>query len=157
MKASGQSDASEVWFLFYSCIRGYFKELRKVRAPAPVASNMSSVTDRAGTYLWAMVQAHRITQEFISHRWREHPSIAGVVNYHLFCFTVPLSVRNKLKEEVSLLKKNELDRQSELSKLVPRVKALERKKISASPTFFLLFLFLNITFSNTTSVYSLVC
>ena len=128
LKAGGQSDASEAWFLVCSCIRGYFKELRKVRAPAQVASNMSSVTDRAGTYLWAMVQSHRITQDFISHRWREHPSIAGVINYHLFRFMVPLSTYNKLKEEVVVLKKNEVNRQSELSKLVARVKTLESKK-----------------------------
>ena len=52
LKDGGQSDASEAWFLVCSCIRGYFKELRKFRAPAQVASNMSSVTDCAGTYLW---------------------------------------------------------------------------------------------------------
>ena len=88
---------------------------------------MSSVTGRAGTYLWAMIQAHRITQEFNFHRWREHLSIAGVINYHLFRFNVPLSVYNKLKGGLSLLKKNEFNRQSELSKLVFRVKALESK------------------------------
>ena len=41
--------------------------------------NMSSVTDRAGTYLWAMVQSHLITQDFITHVWRWHPSIAWVI------------------------------------------------------------------------------
>ena len=105
LKAGGQSDASEAWFLVCSCIRGYFKELRKVRAPTQVASNMSSVTDRAGTYLWAMVQSHRITQDFISHRWREHSSITGVINYHLFRFMMLLSTHNRLKEEVAVLKK----------------------------------------------------
>ena len=54
-KDSGQSDASETWFLVCSCIRGFFKELRKVRAPVQVASNMTSLTDRAGTYLWSMM------------------------------------------------------------------------------------------------------
>ena len=88
---------------------------------------MSSVTDRTGTYLWAMVQAHRITQEFTYHRWREHLLIAGVINYHLFRFNVPLSVYNTLKGGVFLLKKNEFNGQSELFKLVSRIKALERK------------------------------
>ena len=86
LKAGDQLDLSEAWFIVCSCIRGYFKELRKVRVPAHVASNMSSVTDRASTYLWAMVQAPRITQDFISHRWRKHPLIEGVINYHLFSF-----------------------------------------------------------------------
>ena len=116
LKAGGQPDTSEAWFLAYSCIGGYFKELRKVRAPAQVASNMSSVTDRAGNYLWAMVQSYRIAQDFISHRWREYPSITGVINYYLFRFMVPLSTHNKLKEEVAVLKKNDFNRQSKLSK-----------------------------------------
>ena len=95
---------------------------------AQAASNMSSVTARAGTYLWTIVHAHRITQDFIIHRWQEHPSIARVIHYHHFRIMVPLSTHNKLKEEVSILKKNEFNRQSELSKLVSRVKAFESKK-----------------------------
>lgn len=40
-----------------------------MRTLAQIVSNMSSVTERAGTCLWTMYQAHRITQNFISHRW----------------------------------------------------------------------------------------
>lgn len=110
LKDGGQSDVSEAWFLVCSCIRGYFKELRKVRALAQFASNMSSVTAHAGTYVWAMVQSHKSTQDFISHRWREYSSIAGVINYHLFRFMVSLNTHNKMKEEVSVRKKNECNR-----------------------------------------------
>ena len=41
-----------------------------------------------------------------------------------FCFMVPLSTHNKLKEEVASLKRAELSRQSELSMLVTRIKTL---------------------------------
>ena len=47
----GQYDATEAWGLVCSCIRCYFRELRKVRVPAQVASNMSSITNRVGNYL----------------------------------------------------------------------------------------------------------
>ena len=110
LKGRGQSDASQASFLVCSGISGYFKELGKVYTLAQVASNMSSVTDRAGTYLLAMVQAHIITQDFTSHRWSEHPSIAGVINYQRFCFVIPLITHNKLKEEVLVLKKNNFNR-----------------------------------------------
>ena len=110
LKGRGQSDASQASFLVCSGISGYFKELGKVYTLAQVASNMSSVTDRAGTYLLAMVQAHIITQDFTSHRWSEHPSIAGVINYQRFCFVIPLSTHNTLKEEVLVLKKNNFNR-----------------------------------------------
>ena len=118
LHTTNQSDASEAWFIVCSCIRGYFKELRKVRSPTQVVSNMISLTDRAGTYLWSMAQSHRITKDFISYRWHEHPSIASVLNYHLFPFMAPLSTHNKLKEEVTILKRPEISRQSEISKLV---------------------------------------
>ena len=64
-----------------------------------------------------MIQDHLITQDFF-HRWREHPSTAGVI----------ISTHNTLKEEVVALKKNEFNRKSELSKIVSRVKALESRK-----------------------------
>ena len=64
---------------------------------------MSSLTNRVGTYLWSMVQNHCIAQDFISHRWREHPLIAGVTDYHLFHFMVLLGTHNKLKEAVATL------------------------------------------------------
>ena len=92
-----------------------------------VASNISFIIVTAGTYLWNMIQASRITQKFSSHCWREHPLIAGVINCHLFRFMVSLSIHNKLKEEVSMLKKNELNRQSKLFKLTSRVNTLEIK------------------------------
>ena len=112
LKARGQLDASKAWFFVFSCIHMYFKELRKVCDPAQVASSMSSPTDCAGTYLWVMIQARIITQDIISHRWREHSSILGVIYYHLFRFMFPLRTHNKLTEEVSVLKKNEFNRQS---------------------------------------------
>ena len=74
-----------------SCVRYYFKELRKVRAPAQAASNMSSQMERAGSYIWAMAQSYRISSEFMSRHWREHQAVVGVINYHLLRFMVPLT------------------------------------------------------------------
>lgn len=70
---------------------------------------MSSILDRTGSHLWAMSQSHRITQEFISHRWREYPSVAELIDYHLFRFTVPFSMFKKLNDEVIIIKRAEKD------------------------------------------------
>ena len=67
---------------------------------------MSSPVERAGSYIWAMAQSYRISSEFMSHRWREHPVVTGVINYHLFCFMVPLTLHNKLKAEIVSLGKD---------------------------------------------------
>ena len=93
----GQSSAKEVWLLVCAWVRCYFKELRKVRVPAQTASNMASTSDRAGITLWVLAQSHRVSAEFVAHRLREHPAVAGVINYHLFRFIVPLSLHHKLK------------------------------------------------------------
>ena len=45
-----------------SYVRYHFKALRKFRAPAQAASNMSSQLDRAGTYVWTISQSHRVTR-----------------------------------------------------------------------------------------------
>ena len=37
-------------------------------------------------------------RNFISVQWRSHSSIAGIVNYHVFKFMVPLSAHLVLKE-----------------------------------------------------------
>ena len=48
---AGDSSSKDAWLLVCSCVRCYLKELRKVRAPAQAASNMSSPVERAGSYI----------------------------------------------------------------------------------------------------------
>lgn len=93
--------------LVYSCVRCYFKEFRKVRSPAQTASNLASATDRAGVYMWAMTQAHRITTDFVENNWKEYPAIAEVIKYHLFRFMVSLSLYNKVKDKVKFFRKQD--------------------------------------------------
>ena len=97
--------AKEAWLLVCACVRCYFKKLRKVRAPAQTVSNMASASDRAGITLWVLAQSYRVSSEFVAHRWREHPAVAGVINYHLFLFIVPLSLHHKLKAEMDAIHK----------------------------------------------------
>ena len=100
----------------------FFKELSKVRAPEAVASSyQSNEAAKAGSYIWAMAQSHRVAQDFISHHWRVYSAIAGVINYHLFKFMTPSSTHNPLKEEVASLKRLDREKQAEISKLQSRM------------------------------------
>ena len=72
-----------------------------------------------------MAQPHHIASEFMSDQWRSHSSIAGIINYHVFNFMVPLLAYLVLKEEITSLRKTDKDRQVELSKLVTRLVKLE--------------------------------
>ena len=108
-----------------ACVRCYFKELHKVRAPAQTASNMASTSDRAVITLWVLAQSHRVSAEFVAHRWREHPAVAGVINYHLFRFIVPLSLHHKLKAEIDTMHKLLNEWHIDQYKLFNRLKSLE--------------------------------
>ena len=125
LQAGDQSSPKYTWLLVCSCVHYYTKALHKFRAPTQVASNMSSQFDRAGAYFWAISQSHRVPRVFVAHRWREHPAVSGVINYHLFRFVVPLNAHNRLKLEFEAMKKLDKDRQAEISKLVTRLKFLE--------------------------------
>ena len=67
-----------------------------------------------------------MSAEFIQHRWREHPSIAGVINYHLFQFMVPILAHKKLQDEMVALKKIMVATQSEVSKISSRISRLDK-------------------------------
>ena len=108
-------------------MRCYFKSLRKICAHTQKASNMSSQSDRVGTYLWTISQPHQVSNVFVSHRWRDHPAVSGVINYHLFRFVVSLNAHNKLKLEFEVIKKLDKDCQAKISKLETRLKFLEGK------------------------------
>ena len=127
---AGDSSSKDALLLVCSCVRCYFKELRKVRAQNSYAkSELRHKLLRICLLLWKEL-AHTLGRwrEFMSHRWREHPAVAGVINYHLFRFMVPLTLHNKLKAEVGSLTKDLKERQAELSKLATRLKILETKK-----------------------------
>ena len=121
------SPSKDAWLLVCSCIRCFFKELRKVRAPAMKAANMLDPLDRAGAYLWAIAQAHRVADVFTKHQWREHPAISGAINYHLFRHSATSSQHKMLQDEVATLRKNLGKHKSEVSKLVSRVVRLESR------------------------------
>ena len=86
---------------------------------------MASASDRAGITLWVLAQSHRVSAEFVAHRWREHPAVAGVINYHLFRFMVPLSLHHKLKAELDSMNKLLEMRHIDQCKLMNRLKSLE--------------------------------
>ena len=144
-QAETQASPIDIWLLVYYSVRYYTKALRKVRVPAYAASDMSSQSDRAGAYLWAIVQSHWVSQMFVSHRWRYYPAVSSVIDYHLFRFMVSLNAHNRLKLKFGTLQKFDNYRQAENSKLAIKLKFLEGKGyrktkwyISTSPLLLLL-------------------
>jgi hypothetical protein len=54
----------------------------------------------ATEYLWAALQARRVMAEYTTHKFQHYPSIATIINYHLYRDRVPWSVvSTELQEE----------------------------------------------------------
>ena len=104
-------------------MRGYFAELRKVRAPASEAFSHTS-----DAYLWTTLQSHRVSGDFTSQNRREHASIAGTINYHLFSFTVPLSAHKLMQDNISTLMVKDKEHQADVSRLVTQLTKLQARK-----------------------------
>jgi len=89
---------------------------------------MSSPINIAGVHLLSLVQSHQVSADVVAHSWREHPSITGMINYHLFRFMVPLSAFEIEKASIMNLTKLVRDQQGGITKLTNRIKALEHRK-----------------------------
>ena len=46
-------------------------------------------------YIWTMARSIKIQQDYREALFRNHPSIATVINYHLFQYRVPISKYNR--------------------------------------------------------------
>jgi hypothetical protein len=94
-----------------------------VRAPAANASSDKDEASKCAKYLWAIVQAHDVMREFREARFKGHPAIAPVVNFHVFRSRVTKSAFEKLNTMVTAL----TQKMSGLDSLQGRVAKLEKK------------------------------
>jgi hypothetical protein len=81
---TSEATEEEAWELVSGCIKKIFEDLRRVRATAANATSEINPSSKCATYLWALIQSHRIMKEYIDARFRNHPSIAPVIILHVF-------------------------------------------------------------------------
>ncbi len=55
---------------------------------------------KCAKYLWAVIQVHKLMQEYIDHSFCEHASIFPVINYHMFSTIVSCASLDKLKQDM---------------------------------------------------------
>jgi hypothetical protein len=91
-------EPKEAWSLILQCWMGFFEDIRDIRRE--VASIKASGLDPGSTerkelvghYLWTTGRVIKLQEEYCSKNFRNHPTIAGVINYHLFEHRLPTSV-----------------------------------------------------------------
>jgi len=109
--------ADEAWLLVSSCVRGIFRELRRVRLCAQNADSIPDKITSTGYFLWGSLQAHRVMKAFLSNNFESHPAITPIVNMHLFQFRVPMSLFKSQKEKLSSLETTVKQLRSDLDRL----------------------------------------
>ena len=110
-------EPKEAWSLILQCWMGFFEDIRDIRRD--VASlkasglEVGSVARKelVGHYIWTTGRVIKLQEEYCAKNFRNHPTIAGVINFHLFEHRLPTSVHNhhvkrfdKLEKEFNNLK-----------------------------------------------------
>ena len=107
---TSQVAEKEAWSLILHCWMAFFSDLRQIRmACANLSPGRHEIGSEGRTrivarYIWTMGRAIVLQDEYCDKQFRNHPTIATVINYHLFQHRVPMtlykSMMGKLESEV---------------------------------------------------------
>ena len=110
---NSQVSEKEAWTLILHCWMAFFSDLRQIRmACANLSPGRHEIGSEGRTrivarYVWTMGRTIVLQNEYCSKQFRNHPSIATVINYHLFQHRVPMSMfksmMGKLESEVKTI------------------------------------------------------
>ena len=95
---NSQVTEKEAWILILHCWMAFFSDLRQIRmscsnlSPGRYEAGSEGRTKIVARYVWTMGRAISLQNEYCSKQFRNHPSIATVINYHLFQHRVPMTL-----------------------------------------------------------------
>ena len=81
---TSEASEEEAWDVVGACIKKVFEVIRVPRAQAANATMEKDAKSQCASYLWALVQSHKVMREFIDARFRNHGAIAPVIVLHIF-------------------------------------------------------------------------
>jgi hypothetical protein len=93
-------EPKEAWNLILQCWMGFFEDIRDIRrdVSALKASGLevgsTARKELVGHYVWTTGRVIKLQEEYCAKNFRNHPTIAGVINYHLFEHRLPTSVHD---------------------------------------------------------------
>ncbi len=124
---TSQVPPDEAWHLVAACVHQFFVVIREFRAPASKANVISDPALKTTTYLWAMIQVHRVMKDIRDSQFRGHPSVAPIINLHVFKTRVTTTAFHKLSDSLKAFTKQLGDNQKLMDKLDDRIMKLEKK------------------------------
>ena len=99
-------EKAEAWELVLHCWMTFFKDLCEVRVSC---SGLSIGQTEIGSperkevvarYIWTMGKAISVQNKYIEAQFKNHPSVARVINYHIFHNKVPTSAFDKAIDDI---------------------------------------------------------
>jgi hypothetical protein len=130
LTGTSEVEPKEAWELILQCWLGFFNDLRDVRRDCSSISatglevGSNARKEVVGRYIWTMGKAIQVQDEYLAKDFRNHPTISGVINYHLFLHRTPSTAFRKLakKHEETLHSLNDFKGKAErrLKKLEDR-------------------------------------
>jgi hypothetical protein len=81
---TSEATEEEAWEVVSACIKKMFEVIRVPRAQAVNATMDPNPKSQCATYLWALIQSHKIMREFVEARFHNHGTIAPVIVLHIF-------------------------------------------------------------------------
>jgi hypothetical protein len=130
--STSEATEEEAWEVIGACLKKMFEVIRVPRAQAANATMDNDPKSQCTTYLWALIQSHRIMKEFADARFQNHGAIAPVIVLHIFkthvTQTAMISNIKRLESRLATLEKGGKDKE-------PKHKqdAVEGKVISSAP------------------------
>jgi len=82
--ATSEATEEEAWEVIGACLKKMFEVICVPRAQAANATMDTDPRSQCTTYLWALIQSHRIMKEFSDARFRNNGAIAPVIVLHIF-------------------------------------------------------------------------
>ena len=128
--ATSKVEAKDAWYCLLECWMGFFHDLRRVRvdcasvSPAGLAPGSAARKGVVARYIYTMGKAIQIQNAYIEKGFRNHTTIASVINYHLFKHRAPLSMFTSLDKSIK-------DLHTWKSQIARDVKKLEAKSNTA--------------------------
>ena len=92
---------AQAWELILECWMQFFEELCDVRCVNAGLSGSSlelhseECTRVIATYIWVMGKAIKIQEDFVDEKFKDHPVVSTVINYHLLQNSVTIFQHDK--------------------------------------------------------------
>ena len=105
LTGTSEVEPKEAWELILQCWLGFFNDLRDVRRECSSISatglevGSNARKEVVGRYIWTMGKAIQVQDEYLAKDFRNHPTISGVINYHLFLHRTPTTAFKKLAKK----------------------------------------------------------